>query len=306
MRVLIVGCGYVGLPLGAELARQGNEVFGMRRTSAADAELRAAGIKLVVADVTNPASLAKLPGPFDWVVNCVSSSKGGAPEYREVYLQGTKNLLEWLAPAPPKKFVYTSSTSVYGQTDGSMVDETSLTEPAGETGQIVIQTENLLLEAAKRSHFPAVILRVAGIYGPGRGHLFQQYLRGEAKIEGKGERFINMIHLDDVVGAMIAALQNGKAGGIYNAVDDEPVRQVDFFRWLAEELGRPMPPLVAEPGKPTRKRGLTNKKVQNRRLKMELGYGFKYPDFRAGYTAEIQRLERQGLLDDGQGTQPPR
>jgi nucleoside-diphosphate-sugar epimerase len=299
MRVLIVGCGYVGLPLGAELVRQGHEVFGMRRTDGGSGELVKAGIKPVVGDVTNPEELRKLPGPFDWVVNCVSSSKGGVEEYREVYLQGTRNLLEWLAASPPKKFVYTSSTSVYGQTNGEAVSESCLTEPASETARILVETEKVLLEAAREKNFPAAILRVAGIYGPGRGHLFQQYLRGEAKMEGKGERLINMVHLDDVAGAIIAALRDAKAGAVYNVADDEPVTQLDFFRWLSDELGRGMPPFASEGDGKNRKRGLTNKKVQNRRLKMELGYQFKYPDFREGYSAEIQRLEREGLLDGG-------
>jgi nucleoside-diphosphate-sugar epimerase len=299
MRVLIVGCGYVGLPLGAELARAGHEVFGIRRTNAGDADLLVAGIKPVIADITKAADLAKLPGPFDWIVNCVSSSRGGAEEYREVYLQGTRNLLEWLVSAPPKKFVYTSSTSVYGQTDGSAVKESSPTEPANETGRVLVETERLLLETAQQKNFPAVILRVAGIYGPGRGHLFQQYLRNEAKIAGKGERLINMIHLDDVVGAIIAALRSGKPGDIYNAVDDEPIAQIHFFRWLSETLGKEMPPFATEEENAARKRALTQKRVQNRRLKMELGYRFKHPNFRSGYTAEILRLDRSGQLNLG-------
>jgi nucleoside-diphosphate-sugar epimerase len=299
MRVLIVGCGYVGLPLGAELARQGHEVFGMRRSNVFETELCAAGINPVIADVTKPETLAKLPGPFDWVVNCVSSSRGGAEEYREVYLQGTHNLLEWLASAPPKKFVYTSSTSVYGQTDASAVKESSPVEPAAETGRTLVETEKVLLDAAQQKNFPAVILRVAGIYGPGRGHLFQQYLRNEATIAGKGERLINMIHLDDVTGAIITALQSGKPGDIFNVVDDEPVAQIHFFRWLSETLGKDMPPFATEEENAARKRGLTNKKVQNRRLKMELGYRFKYPNFRAGYTAEILRLDRAEQSNSG-------
>jgi nucleoside-diphosphate-sugar epimerase len=296
MRVLIVGCGYVGLPLGGELVRQGHEVFGVRRAPSAAAELTAAGIRPLAADVTKPAELAALPGPFDWVVNCVASTRGGGVEdYREVYLKGTRNLVEWLSAAPPRKFVYTSSTSVYGQTDGSPVKETSPTEPASETARVLVETEKTLLAAAPK--FPAVVLRVAGIYGPERGHLFQQYLRDEARIPGKGERFINMIHRDDLVGIVIAALKNGRPGEVYNAVDDEAVAQIHFFRWLSETLGKWMPPFAAEPEDVERKRGLTNKKVQNRKLKMELGYQFKHPNFRKGYTAEIQRLDQAGLLN---------
>src|SRR4249920_2894075 len=104
MRVLIVGCGYVGLPLGAELVKQGHEVFGLRRSPGGEAEMTGAGLKPLAADITRPEELAKLPGPFDWVVNTVSSNKGGEEEYRQVYLQGTRNLVEWLGATPLKKF----------------------------------------------------------------------------------------------------------------------------------------------------------------------------------------------------------
>src|SRR5215472_3842535 len=117
MRVLVVGCGYVGVALGAELARQGHDVFGLRRNGAATAELTAAGIKPLVGDITQPAQLSQLPTAFDWVVNCVSSSGGGEDGYRSIYLNGTRNLLQWLSSQPPRKFVYTSSTSVYAQND---------------------------------------------------------------------------------------------------------------------------------------------------------------------------------------------
>lgn len=294
MRVLIVGCGYVGLPLGEELVRLGHEVYGVRRSAAGTEEMKAAGIRPLIADVTKREELAQLPGPFDWVVNCISSSKGGVEEYREVYLKGTRNLAEWLSTSPPKKFVYTSSTSVYGQTDSSAVKESSPTEPASETGRVLVETEKALLES---KNIPGVILRVAGIYGPGRGHLFLQYLKNEARIAGQGERIINMIHRDDLTGVIIAALKNGRAGEIYNAVDDEPVAQIHFFRWLSETLGKWMPPFATVEENAARKRGLTNKKVQNRKVKMELGYQFKYPNFRKGYTAEIKRLDEAGQLN---------
>lgn len=297
MRVLIIGCGYVGLPLGIELVRQGHEVFGVRRSVDESEKIKAAGITPIAADISNRADLDKLPLPFDWVVNLVSSTKGGVEEYNQVYLEGTRHLIDWLAANPPKKFVYTSSTSVYGQTDFSMVKETAVTEPASETSKVLVETEKLLLSAFAERKFPAVILRVAGIYGPERGHLFLQYLRNEAKMAGKGERLINMIHRDDLVSAIITALKNGRAGEIYNIVDDEPVAQIHFFRWLSETLGKWMPPFATEAENEQRKRGLTNKKVSNRRMKMELGCQLKYPTFRQGYTAEIQRLQDEGKLD---------
>lgn len=296
MKCLIVGCGYVGLPLGAELARLGHEVSGLRRSAVVEDEFKAAGIRPFIGDITRPDGLAGLPQDFDWVVNCVASSGGSVEDYQRIYLQGMSRLIEWLSGAPPKKFVYTGSTSVYGQTDGSTVKETSLTAPVAETAKVLLETEKLLLTAARERKFPAVTLRLAAIYGPGRGVWFKQFLKNEARIEGDGSRILNMIHRDDVIGCILAALRNGRPGEIYNAVDDAPVSQMTFFHWLAEELGRSLPPTVPENWGENRKRGVTNKRVSNRKLKMELGYQFKYPDYRSGYTAEILRLERAGKL----------
>jgi nucleoside-diphosphate-sugar epimerase len=288
MRVLIVGCGYVGLALGADLVRRGHEVHGMRRTAASSAQLLAAGITPITTDITQP--LEGKPVTYDWVVNCVSSSKGDAADYRAVYLHGTRNLLTWLAAAPPKKLVYTSSTSVYGQTDGSEVDETSPTTPASETGEILVATERVLFEQSGERGIPAASLRVAGIYGPERGHWLKQFLAGAASIEGTGERILNMVHRQDVVGAIVCALERGRAGEIYNVVDNEPVTQIEFFRWLAETVKRALPPVSAEASSLSRKRGLTNKRVSNQKLKTELGYRLEFPTFREGCLAELKRL----------------
>jgi nucleoside-diphosphate-sugar epimerase len=252
----------------------------------------------LIADITRPDELARLPDGFDWVVNCVASRGGGAEDYRRIYLQGTRHLLDWLSAKPPQKFVYTSSTSVYGQTDGSWVKETSPTEPLSKTAKVLLETERLLLAAVADRKVPTVILRVAGIYGPERGHGFKQFLKNEARMKGDGSRFLNMIHRDDVIGCIIAALKNSRAGEVYNVVDDEPVSQMDFFLWLAEELGKKLPPTVPEDYGEDRKRGVTNKRVSNRKLKMEFGHQFKYPNFRIGYTEEISRMEQAGELPE--------
>jgi nucleoside-diphosphate-sugar epimerase len=283
MRVLIIGCGYVGLPLGIELVRLGHEVFGLRRNTAAENELKSAGLKPIFADITQLDELKKLPCDFDWVVNCVAAN--GA-DYYEVYLRGTKNIVAWLENSPPKKFVYTSSTSVYAQNDGSLVNENSPAEPLAETSKILVATEKVLLAAFAEKKFPAVILRVAGIYGPQRGHLFQQFLKNEALLDGDGARFLNMIHRDDVMGCIISALKNGRAGEIYNAADDAPVSQLNLYKWLAERLEKKLPASETE-NLPARKRGVTNKRVSNEKLKSELKYEFQFPDFRRGYAQEI-------------------
>jgi nucleoside-diphosphate-sugar epimerase len=291
MRVLIVGCGYAGLPLGAELVRRGHEVFGLRRSVLVEAELQADGITPLHADITRPESLKNLPRDFDWIVNCAASVGGTAEDYRQVYLEGNRHLAAHFAGSKLQKFIYTSSTSVYAQNDGSVVTETSPAEPEAPTAKVLVETENFLL-AAVRKDFPAVVLRVAGIYGPGRGYAFKQFLRGEAKIEGDGSRVMNMIHRDDLTGAIIAALERGQAGEIYNAADGAPASQRDFYGWLAAELNRPLPPTAPADAEVWRKRGVTNKRVSNARLRGELKYEFRFPDFRAGYAAEVARVKQ--------------
>jgi nucleoside-diphosphate-sugar epimerase len=292
VKVLIIGCGYVGMALGAELVRCGHVVFGLRRHPAAGSELRAAAIHPLFADLADMAGLGKLPRDFDWVVNCAGSTGGGADDYRRLYLQGTRNVIAWLSSAPLKKYVYTSSTSVYAQDDGSLVDEAAPTEPQSETSRVLVETEHALLHAVHTSGFPAVILRIAGIYGPGRGFYLREFLRGQARIEGAGRRFVNMIHRDDVAGAVIAALERGQPGAAYNVCDDEPATLLSVYSWLGEKLNLPLPPSTPEDPYARRRRGATNKRVSNLRLRTELGYVLRFPTFREGFGAELAGLGR--------------
>jgi len=287
MRTLIIGCGYVGLPLGELLASQGHTVFGIRRGTDADRELLAKNITPLHVDITDPAQLAPVDPSFDVVINLVSSSKGGLEDYRSVYFEGTKNILRWLSQSPPRAYLYTSSTSVYAQADGSWVDESSPAEPDSPTSQVLIDTERELISAHRTNSFPAIIVRASGIYGPERGHLFKQFLRDEAVIRDDGSSWINMIHVDDLAAAIAHLIHHGQPGEIYNVTDDEPVTQSEFFRWLADRLGKTIPPNA--PADPNRKRGLTNKRVSNKKLKAT-GFSLKYPTFREGYVCEMERL----------------
>jgi nucleoside-diphosphate-sugar epimerase len=286
MRVLIVGCGYVGLKVGADLVGQGHQVWGLRRSEKENALIKAAGIQPIKADITASKSFPQDCPQYDWVVHCVSSSGGGAAEYEQTYFTGTRNLLDFLGSRPPGKLVYTSSTSVYGQTDGSWVDEESPAEPTTATAQVLLRTEELLLAEVRRNSFPAVVLRVAGIYGPARTHWRDQVQTGRARIDGDGGRFINMVHRDDVTGAIIAALSLGAAGRVYNVVDDQPVTQSDLLRWIASRLKQPVPP-AADSIQGSRKRGSTSKRISNRRLKEELSYALRFPTFKQGFKAVL-------------------
>jgi nucleoside-diphosphate-sugar epimerase len=279
MRILIIGCGYVGLPLGERLARAGHEVFGIRRNISG---LASHAIRPLQADITQPATLKTIELNYDAVINLVSSTRGGPEEYRQVYLEGSVNILQWLQQSPPSRYIYTSSTSVYGQTDGSWVTESSPTNPDSITSRVLVETEKLLHNCPF-----AITLRVGGIYGPARGHLFHQYLRGEATLRDDGSSYLNNIHLQDVTAAIMHLLSAGTPGETYNLVDNEPITQLSFFQWLSKELGKPLPP--SAPADPTRKRGVTNKRISNAKLR-STGYTFLYPTFREGYLAEMQAL----------------
>ncbi len=282
MRILIVGCGYVGLAVARRLTAAGHAVAGLRRSAEGTAELRGIGVEPLVGDLTQVDDLRRLPGPFDAIVNTVSSSRGGAADYREVYLGGARNLVAVFGGTGLRALVNVGSTSVYAQTDGGWVSEESPTLPTTATGRVLVETEEELWAAAKTG-FPAVLLRVGGIYGPGRGHLFSQFLRGEARVSGDGSRWLNMIHREDVAGAIQVALERGRPGEVYNVVDDEPVSQGAFLRWLADQTGRPFPSTATGAEDATRKRGLTHKRVSNRKLRGELGWSPDHPTFREGY-----------------------
>jgi len=281
MRTLIIGCGYIGLRLAKILIEKGNDVVGTRRSAEGLLVLEANKIKALQVDITEPEQLNSLQQDFDCVVNCAAAPHSTVAHYTSVYYQGTANVLNWLRHHKVKKYLYTSSTAVYGQNDGSIVTEEISAFSNTDTGKVLIATEEFIMKMHRAYSIPAVILRVAGTYDEERGYYFKQFVNGQSVMHGDGSRFLNMVHSEDVVGAIVSALEKGEVGDVYNVVDDEPVREIDFLRWLSEQMKKPMPPVVEH--KETGSRQITNKRVSNAKLKEKLGYKFKYPTFREGY-----------------------
>ena len=288
MDTAVIGCGYVGMRVAANLAKQGHQVYGVRRFISDSKPFDSAGITPLSIDITQPEQLHRLPDSVRWVVNAVSSSRRGAGVYRKVYLEATQSLIHYFRNTRIQRYLHVSSTSVYGQTDGSQVDETSERKPISPTSQILIDAEDHLLRAQQENLFPAIIARVSGIYGPGRGYLFHQYLSNVATMDGDGSRYLNMIHVDDLVSALILTLEIGKPGQSYNLTDSRPVTQHEFLSWLAAELNNPLPPSASPKEYKQRKRPITNKRVCNRRLLNELGFHFQFPTYREGYAENIR------------------
>ncbi|MCE0497631.1 MAG: SDR family oxidoreductase [Methylacidiphilales bacterium] len=274
-KTLIVGCGYIGLPLARRLQEQGHEISAWVHSAASAEALSVCRFHRVVAgSVADPLLWNALAGEFDLVIHAASSGRGGAGSYREVYIEGIRQIN---ARQPGARRLMVSSTSVYGQTDGEWVTEELPATPAAETGRILREAEEAALGSG------AIVVRSAGIYGPGRGVLFEKFRRGEAVIEGDGSRWMNQIHQRDLVAALEHLVTTGEPGQIYNAVDDTPVTQRDFYAWCAELLRKPMPPYG--PVNTERKRGVTNKRVSNAKLRAT-GWQPIHPSFREGLTAD--------------------
>lgn len=285
-RLVIFGCGYVGSALARAAVTAGASVEALTRNPDKATALRAAGLaKVVVADLSTDAWHGQIAGGADFIVNCVSS--GGPDAYRQSYVGGMQSVLAWAAkgPVPVGTLVYTSSTSVYPQGDGMVVDETAPAEGSTPNGAIIRESEVLLQRApasAVRRHF---ILRLAGIYGPGRHHLLDQLRAGAGQLGGSGDHRLNLAHRDDIVAAILACLDAPAAVGsdIFNVADSAPAGRAEVVAWLAERLGRPVPGFD---GSATTRRGgapMPDRIISNARIQQVLGWRPGFPDYRAGY-----------------------
>lgn len=257
-QILIVGHGYIGAALGRRLAERGDAVTAVNR----DPD-ESAPHPVVQGDVSDRDSLEELRGRLDAapdaIVHCASSSRGGPDAYRAVFLDGLSHLASVFPETP---VFFTSSTSVYGQTGGEVVTESSETAPARETSRILVEAEELARSGG------GTALRLAGIYGPGRSVYLQRILDGTAKIEaGPVSRLVNQVHRDDVVGAIVHLIDADPevtGGETFNVVDDHPMTQRECYQRLAYLLDLAIPP-EGSPD-PNRKRAITSKAVSNAAL----------------------------------------
>jgi nucleoside-diphosphate-sugar epimerase len=275
MDSLIVGCGYLGKRVAALWLGQGRRVFGLARRAESAAELRRHGIEPIISDVLRPKSLGALPAAAA-VLYAVGLDRSSGASMRQVYVDGLANVLEQLPV--PEQLIYISSSSVYGQKDGGWVDEDSPTEPEEEAGRIVLEAERLL-----QSRLPgAIILRFAGIYGPGRLLRHKTICAGEP-IVGDPDKWLNLIHVEDGARAVLAAEAHGQPGHVYNVCDDHPVRRRDFYTELARCLGAAPPTFVLPPpDQPSPPHEKANRRIRNQKLLQELGIALVFSEYRSG------------------------
>jgi nucleoside-diphosphate-sugar epimerase len=279
-RILIAGCGYVGTALGRRLAASDDEVWGLRRSPGG----LPPEIRPLAADLGELDSLAGLPPGLDVVIYAASAAGPTDDAYRAAYVDGLANLIQALVAGGqrPRRLLFTSSTAVYGQVGGEWVDEGSPTRPKAFSGRRLLEAEAV----AAAAPFPAVVLRLAGIYGPGRTWLIDAVRRGEARCDDGPPIYTNRIHRDDAAGALAHLIALPEPDPLYLGVDCEPAERCEVLRWLAARLGAPPPAIgPAETAGGGPRRG-GNKRCSNARL-LASGYRFTYPSFRQGYGAML-------------------
>ena len=272
--VLIVGCGDIGVRLAQALPCDLYEVTGLRRNPPVDLPF----LRYQACDVTNAEGLEEvLKQGFAVIVISMTPSERSDAGYQRAYVQACQNVVEGLGAQPlkPRLVIFVSSTAVYGQLDGSWVDEDSHTEPVGFSGERLLEAEAVI----QNSGYANTIVRFSGIYGPNRNRLIEQVKQKRASASA---HFTNRIHADDCARSLAHLIERNRTGetlkSVYLATDSAPASMLEVVTWLAEQMG--VTEFLSETA--TNERG--NKRCSNQRL-LDSGFVFCYPSFKDGYAS---------------------
>lgn len=278
---LILGCGYLGRRIAALWRAQGDDVWATTRSRERFADFEAQGWRPVLFDVTRSDTSQTLPAA-QTVVYAVGFDRSAGVEMRTIYVDGLRRALDAL-PDTVERVIYISSTGVYGQNDGSVVDEESPTEPTRTGGQVVLEAERELMQHPLGQR--AIILRLAGIYGPGRLPRLDAIRAGEPLVTPR-DGFLNLIHVEDAARIVLLAEQFAAQPRMYLVSDGHPVKRRTFYEEISRRLGLKKPAFIEPtPDAPTSPRAESSKRLDLRRLLTELPVTLKYPNYRHGLKA---------------------
>ncbi|MGE0609031.1 MAG: SDR family oxidoreductase [Pirellulales bacterium] len=283
MTRLIIGCGYLGTRVAQRWRDAGQEVALLTRSAATAQRWRDEGYAAVIGDVTQPGTLNQLP-PAETVLYAVGFDRRAGLPMRDVYVGGLRNVLNAL-PNSTGRLIYISSTGVYGSADGGWVDEATPCVPLRENGRVCLEAERVLQQHPLGNK--AVILRLAGIYGPQRIPS-QDKLKAGEPIDAPAEGYLNLIHVDDAASVVLAAEKFPQPAGLYLVADGQPAVRGEYYAELARLLKAPPPRFVPPPvDSPAAARAAADKRIDSRKMFAELKVRLQYPDYRAGLAAIV-------------------
>ena len=275
-KVLIVGCGDLGVELARQLQKQGLMPIGLRRSLSLDSSF-----ECIQADVTQPSSLSLVSNLNpDFLVYCVAASAQTDESYRQHYVEGLRHVLNALDGATNLKHVFfVSSTRMYGQTTEALLDESTAPQEMDFGGQRLLEAENLLKEAGQSWTHTA--LRLTGIYGPGRNRMLK--LAANPSHWPTQNSWTNRIHRDDAAAFIVhlikILLSGGTAQDCYVVTDKNPVSQYEVLHWMTAQMGMEASSEVPEV--------VGGKRMSNQRM-LSTGFSLKYPDYKVGYLALLK------------------
>jgi nucleoside-diphosphate-sugar epimerase len=315
-RLVVFGAGYVGGAVAREAAARGMRVTALTRNPEKARVLAEAGVDTVVGELADDAWHGRIAEHgaergADFVLNCVSAGGGGLEGYRRSYVGGMRSVAAWAAKMRGASgaaagvgqsgigvLVYTGSTAVYPQTGGAVVGEEAPCDERATGGdgraRLLLEAERLALAMHAEGTARAVaVLRLAGIYGPGRHQLLDKLRGGADELPGRGDYYMNLVHRDDIAGAIWAAFSHATAQHIFNIADDSAATRGEVCGWLARQLGRAAPRFSGIAAGGWRAASL-HRLIANHRARAQLNWHLRYPTFREGYAQILSRPSGDG------------
>lgn len=277
MQVLIAGCGDVGNVLASALLEDGHFVYGLKR----DTSTLVDGVQPIKADLLNPDTLADLPADIDRLVFMPTPARRDQAAYEAIFIQGWANLWAGLKQTPARTLLV-SSTAVFGESNGGIVNEETRPDPSGFNGKVLLDMEQLASSCTEN----LVTVRISGIYGPGRESLIRQAASAGLEVQCVPPYFTNRIHRDDAAAALKHLLDIEKPEALYLATDDQPAPRYEVLDWLANLQGFASPKALVD------ENASQGKRVSNQRLR-ESGFRMSFPDYRTGYTAVLKQRKQE-------------
>ena len=275
---LIIGCGYLGFRVAKLWQTLGHDVHLLTRSEQTAAMFEQQGFTAHVGDVTQLSTLGRFPDATE-VLYAVGFDRSANYDVHAVYCQGLKNVIERL-PQVPNRFIHISSTGVYGQVDGSLVDEETLADPLRPGGAAALAAEQALRQSSLST--TAVSLRFGGIYGPQRVPYLKQIIAGEP-LAVPSQGWLNLLHVEDAVQIIELLCQAPLQHQLYLVTDGVPVQRQDYLNEIARLLQAPdITWAPSDPSTAVAQRALGSKRIDTRRLVGDLQFNWKYPSYREG------------------------